>query len=343
MLPFVTIIIPTLNEEASIVDCIKSLLTDTYPRDRLEIVVVDGGSTDRTVAVVQETFPLAPTSTHQSTIRVIYNPARFQSSAFNEVMRQANHSDYIFRCDAHALYPPGFISAGVAVLDSHPEVGVAVSNAHTRVSAKLCGWQQWFQTATAFAQMSPLGVGRSTYRRGVNWSGYVDHGWHGLFRRRAVLELGGYDVAFRVNEDAELSHRLQQRGWKIWLDARLTATYYPRSTLGGLALQYWAYGGGRAKNVLKNKTPIKLRQLAPVALAAGTPPLLILSLLSPGFLLPLLAYVALVAVVAVRAAISQRDPRLLLTALVFPVMHFAWGTGFLAHAIQGFSSSACRK
>ncbi|MBV8650764.1 MAG: glycosyltransferase, partial [Alphaproteobacteria bacterium] len=44
------LVLPTLNEERHLERCLRSLLDDPYPRDRLEILVVDGGSTDRTVA-----------------------------------------------------------------------------------------------------------------------------------------------------------------------------------------------------------------------------------------------------------------------------------------------------
>ena len=106
---FVTVIIPVLNEEKYIADCINSLLNEHYPADRFEIIVVDGGSTDRTVAIINETFS-------SLNVRVLDNPKRFQSAGFNLAMENATYADYLLRCDAHAVYPPGFMSAAVATL-----------------------------------------------------------------------------------------------------------------------------------------------------------------------------------------------------------------------------------
>jgi len=325
---FVTVIIPVLNEEKYIADCINSLLNDRYPADRFEIIVADGGSTDRTVAIVNEAFS-------SLNVRVLDNPKRFQAAGFNLAMENADYADYLLRCDAHAVYPPGFISAAAGTLNDHPEAGAIVWLAKTITSSRLSGWQKWVQSAIAFTQRSPLGVGGSTYRRGGTGSGYIEHGWQGLFRREAVAAVGGYDETFRANEDSELSHRLIQANWKIWLEASLNVVYYPRSTILGLARQYFIYGDGRAGTVLKHKMRMKLRQLAPVAITAGTPVLVLSSLFSSYFLLPLAAYAGLVVSLAGYEAFKTRDARLLLSALAFPVMHYSWGAGFIRHLIKG--------
>lgn len=325
--PFVTVIIPVLNEEKYIAGCINSLLNDHYPADRFEIIVVDGGSADKTVARVNESFP-------SMNVRVLDNPKQVQSAAFNLVMYRAPYAHYLLRCDAHAVYPPGFISRAVGTLNNHPDAGAVVWPVKTIASSELSGWQKWVQSAIAFTQRSPLGVGRSAYRRDGTGSGYIEHGWHGLFRREAILYVGGYDETFHANEDAELSHRLLQADWKIWLEASLNVGYYPRSTILGLARQYFIYGDGRAGTVLKHKMCMKFRQLAPVAMTAATPVLVLLSLFSTCFLLPLAAYAGLVLFAGGYEAFKTKDPRLLLSALAFPVMHYAWGAGFIRHLIR---------
>ena len=122
-----------------------------------------------------------------------------------------------------------------------------------------------FQRAVAAAQNSPIGTGGSAHRMG-NASGPVDHGHHALMRIDAFRAVGGYDETFRANEDAELDYRLRQAGHTIWLTDRTAMTYYPRATVSGLFRQYFGYGGGRARNILKHRMRPRLRQMAPLAI-----------------------------------------------------------------------------
>ena len=102
----ITLAVPVLNEESYIASCLESLLTqgDTH---RLEILVLDGGSQDRTAAIVREMAARHPE------IRLVENPARLQSAAVNLAARiAARESRILLRADAHAWYPPGFVTGG---------------------------------------------------------------------------------------------------------------------------------------------------------------------------------------------------------------------------------------
>ena len=111
MLPFVTVVVPVLNEECYIAACLTSLLAqgnDWADGSAFEILVMDGGSTDRTqeiVAALQEANPF---------IRLVNNPKRLQSAAMNLAARIASpHATVLLRADAHALYPPDFLATCV--------------------------------------------------------------------------------------------------------------------------------------------------------------------------------------------------------------------------------------
>ena len=93
--PLVTVIIPMRNEEHRIGECIESVLRQDYPHDRLEIIISDGASTDRSKEVVQEYIKEYPF------IRLIDNPHKTQA----QTMRLAvplSAGEYIVRLDAHA-------------------------------------------------------------------------------------------------------------------------------------------------------------------------------------------------------------------------------------------------
>jgi succinoglycan biosynthesis protein ExoA len=295
---------------------LRTLLDDPFPRDRLEVFVVDGGSSDGTQGIVERLrseFPF---------VRLLDNPRRLQGAAFNLAFHKADpRAEWIVRCDAHARYPQGFLTRCITAGISRNVDVVTYADAPL---GETC-----FQKAIAFAQNSPVGVGRSLYRLGTQ-SGFVDHGKHGAFRR-GLLERGLlYDESFAINEDVELSHRVWQSGSGVWLEHELAVGYYPRKSLSALAQQYYRYGAGRARTLMKHGMTLKPRQSATLALLLAN----MGSFLGGFFWHPLwllfAAYGAAVAATATLGAATRRDPCVLLAALALPVMHHAWPVGWLA-------------
>lgn len=314
---FVTVVVPALNEQRHLERCVRSVLDDPHPRDRLELLIVDGGSTDGTLAIAERLAAEIPC------VNVLRNPRRLQAAAFNLALRHADaRATCILRCDAHALYPPGFPSRAV---DTLRRTGAAMVGFHAMAAA-----ESPFQAAVAFAQSTPAGVGSSEYRLGVH-SGWVDSAMHGCFSRAAVEAVGGYEETASHNEDAELSLRLRNAGGGIWLDDGLRVAYFPRSSLGALARQYFLYGLGRASTVVAHDQRPSPRQLAP--------PLLLLWHLASGLsalqarrvwpLAPIAAYLAAVTAVGAAGALRRRRPAILAAPLALATMHHAWGVGFL--------------
>ena len=313
--PFITVVLPTLNEADYIEDCLRTLLDDPFPRDQLEVFVVDGGSSDGTGAIVERLraeFPF---------VRLLDNPQRLQGAAFNLAFRHADpRAEWIVRCDAHARYPQGFLTRCIAAGAEHKVDVVTYADAPIG--------QTCFQKAVAFAQNSPVGVGRSLYRLGTE-SGFVDHGKHGAFRR-SLLEKGLlYDESFAINEDVELSHRIWKAGSGVWLEHELAVGYYPRKDLIGLARQYYRYGVGRARTLMKHGMTLKPRQGATLALLGANFVSLVGGFVWPQLWLLIGAYFVAIAAAATLGAVQRRDQCVLLAAVALPVMHHAWPVGWL--------------
>ena len=318
------IVVPTLNEASHIGDLLEALLVEAEALDA-RIVVADGGSADGTADIVNRLALSAPR------ISLIHNPQRIQSAAINLVVAQfGDTADYLIRIDAHGAYPPDYCRSLVAEASERAVAAVVVPMTTVGVAP--------FQRAVATAQNSAIGTGGSAHRTGKGY-GPVDHGHHALMRVDAFRAVGGYDQTFRFNEDAELDYRLRQAGGTIWLTDRTGMTYYPRSTPSGLFRQYFGYGGGRARNILKHRVVPRLRQLAPLAIL----PVVLLAALSIwhwAFLVPLALWgvgcIALGMQAARRNHAENRMPMWLspLVGVAAMIMHLAWSSGFWAHVAQ---------
>lgn len=326
--PSVTIIVPTLNEEKYIRDAIASLVPKNGTLD-YELIVLDGGSTDRTSPIVEEMAAANPR------IRLETNPARLQSAAVNRGAKIARpESRIIVRADSHAQYPPDFAIRLAQELQARNVASVVVP---MRTRGK-----DFLQRGIAAAQNSRLGNGGAAHRM-ANRSRYVDHGHHAAFDRSIFLAVGGYDESFTHNEDAELDIRLKNSGAQIWLSSELTINYFPRSSLGSLARQYFNHGAGRARTMLKHRRPPKIRQMLPVG-ALGMNVLSLASGLGLGwpFLLPSLAYVGACLSGGLLLAASERDPAVCTAGLAAITMHQSWAAGFIYRILRVSISKASR-
>ncbi|HVM16723.1 MAG TPA: glycosyltransferase family 2 protein [Gaiellaceae bacterium] len=317
-LPFVTVAIPARNEERHLGACLDAVLAQDYPRDRFEVLVVDGASEDRTRTIAEERAARADVP-----LRVVENPRRVIPTAINAALREAR-GEYLVRVDAHSIPAPGYVRHAV--------------EANLALGADLVGaWVEPvgttpFTRAVAAAFRSPFGTANATSWRRPAEPVDVASAPCGSYRVAALRAIGGYDEEQLVNEDYEANVRLREAGGRVVLSPHVSFEYVPRDSFGGLVRQFFRYGFYRARTMAKHPSSVRPRHLAPaVALAALA--VLAVAVAAVPAAWPLLAAVAAAyaAGVALATARSARDagdgwPLLL---LVFPTMHVAWGLGNL--------------
>lgn len=312
------VVIPALNEEECILGSVDSLLRQTAAD--FEIVVADGGSTDRTRALVATAMKRVPR------LRLVENPGRLQSRAVNLVaQRAASNVKWLIRADAHTIYPPNFVEALLAAARQTDASSVVVP---MRAIGESC-----FQRAAAAAQNSRLGNGGSLHRLGSG-SQFVDHGHHALFELGHFRRVGGYDEAFSHNEDFELDHRIRGAGGTIWLTAHAPVDYIPRRSPWMLARQYFLHGQGRARTVTKHALIPKIRQALPVAVlgcyvvGVGVSPWIPAALFLP------FAHLAICLAWGVTLGFRARDLCVAASGICAAIMHIFWAAGFCAGLLR---------
>jgi glycosyltransferase involved in cell wall biosynthesis len=309
-LPLITIAVPSFNEEHHIEVCLRDLLAQDYPREKIEILVADGRSTDRTREII------ARIAAEDSRVTLVDNPEKLQSAGLNEIIRRARGA-IIVRADVHAEYAKDFVRSCVEVLE---ETGADNAGGAARAKAKT-----FFQRALCAALASPLGVGGSSYRD-PDKEGFVDTVFPGAFRRRVFERVGLFDPRAITNEDAELNQRIVESGGKVYLSRKIVVHYYPRDSIMKLASQYHRYGQGRARTLLKKGKFLTLRPAVPFLLVSSAA--LLWTTAPPLGLLATTAYAAMTFVEAVRVGRVAGASAIPVVWAIFPVLHVAHGTGF---------------
>lgn len=317
-LPLVTIAMPAYNEERFIETCIRSVQAQDYPRDRIEILVADGRSEDRTRAI------LADLAAEDPRIHVIDNPERLQAAGLNRMIREAR-GDIVVRMDVHCEYAPTYVRICVETLE---RTGADNVGGAQRAKART-----GFQRALCAALTSPLGVGGASYRD-ANREGFVDTVFLGAFRKRVFEAIGLYDPRAITNEDAELNQRLLESGGKIYLSRDIEVHYYPRDSFTSLAKQYYKYGRGRARTLLKLGRFPTLRPVIPFLMVVGGVTLLVVPPLWPVAVPALAAYALATGAEAVRIGRGLGPSGIATAWGIFPVLHVSHGVGFAAGLIR---------
>jgi succinoglycan biosynthesis protein ExoA len=317
----VLVAIPVFNEAGHIEECIRSLMKGDERLAAAAIVVVDGGSNDATRRIVEDLADEFPN------LRLMHNPKRLQSAALNLAARAFGAGRRILvRCDAHSIYPANFIMQAADSLGRREVASVVVPMDAVGTTC--------FQRANAWIVDTPLGSGGSAHRGGRK-SMFVDHGHHAAFDLAAFLAAGGYDETFSHNEDAELDTRLRKSGGRIFLDADIRLSYMPRANVAALARQYFSYGKGRARTLMKHGERPRLRQLIPPAtlvaclLGLAVAPFTLWSLVLPG------GYIAALTFASIAVAMKYRSTCGLLAGLASATMHMSWSAGLFRQMLKG--------
>lgn len=309
--PSVSVILPILNEESDLENCISAILQQDYDGE-IEVILALGPSTDSTDTIAQHL------ASKDKRVKLVKNPTGLTAAGLNLAIAQSSY-EIICRIDGHAEISKTYIKSAVSIMKETGAVNVG--------GIMFADSDQGLQRTIAQAMRSKLGVGPSKFHTGGG-AGKSETVYLGTFKKSAILAAGGFDERFIRAQDWELNHRIQKRGGLIWFDPRLVVTYRPRKTLSKLAKQYFQYGRWRRVITRTHPNTSSLRYLAPpFALLVNLISLIAGIFISPLFLMPLFVYIFTLIIGGFLIGRTITDKFFL--PLVFATMHMSWGAGFI--------------
>ena len=318
--PIVSVVVPMLNELRYIDECLAGFANQSWPAERLDVVVVDAGSTDGSRELV-ETL-----AADRQWVRVVENPNRKASAAFNIGMDEARGEVFCL-FSAHGVPDPLYVERSVAVLRETGATGVGGVYEHEGVDP--------VSHAIGLAMASPLGM--ASPHRFAKYRREVDTISHPAYVTAAARAVGHFDESLERNSDYEFNWRVREAGGRLLFDPSIVSLYRPRSSLAALARQFWWYGRWKARVIDRHPGSLRPRHLAaPTAAAAAlVAPALTANRVGRRLVMGgLSAYGLLVASAVVQARRGAPVAHCPTIAASFPVMHLSWGAGFLASSIE---------
>lgn len=323
-LPLVTVIMPVRNEAAFIDQSLGAVLTQDYSPERMEVLVVDGRSTDATRERVAELAKRRP----EVALSVIDNPRGIVATGLNAGLARAQ-GEIIVRVDGHTIIAPDYVRQSVAAIER-----TKADNVGGRMAA--VGGGRLGQ-AVALATSSRFGVGnaRFHYSDEEEW---VDTVYLGSWPRGVFQRVGLFDEEQVRNQDDEFNYRLRARGGRILLCPLIKSQYHNRATLGSLWRQYLQYGYWKVRVMQKHLRQMRLRQFAPALFVSA----LVASLLAAPWSIAgrwalgglLATYMAANLAASIMVAAKGGWRMLPLLPVVFATLHVAYGVGFLGGLIR---------
>ena len=319
--PGVSVVMPILNEERHLRAAVAGVLDQHYPGD-LELIMAIGPCRDRTHEIAKELVADDPR------LRIVDNPAGRTPHALNLAIEAARH-DILVRVDGHGELGERYIERAVELLE---ETGAA--NVGGVMEAQ---GQTPFEQAVAFVYTSRWGLGGAAFHQGDVPAGPAETVFLGVFDKRELKAVGGFDETMHRAQDWELNYRLRQSGRVVWFSPELRVTYRPRSSLRALVKQMYDTGKWRREVVRRYPKTASVRYLAPpgavLAIAVGLVGAFVGTvigsrLLQLGVLAPL-GYGAFVGYVTATAPRTLTPEARRWLPAVLAATHLSWGAGFL--------------
>ena len=321
----VSIIIPCRNEEKYIGKCLDSLIYNDYPKNMIEIFVIDGMSEDNTRGIIERYIKKYPY------IKLINNSKRIVPTALNIGIKEAR-GDIIIRIDSHNTYPSNYIEKLVLWIrkskaDNIGGIWITKPGAETVIAR-----------AISLVLSHPFGVGNGLFRIGIKEPKYVDTVPFGAYKREVFNKIGLFNEKLIRNQDLEFNLRLKKVGGKILLVPDIVSYYYARSTLRALAKNNFSNGFWVIYSTKFAKIPFSVRHLIPFFFVLSICGSLILSFIYRFFIymfvLVFVTYLISNILFSLKTSFKKGFKYFIPLMLSFATLHFSYGFGSIVGLIK---------
>ena len=314
----ISIIIPVYNEEKYIGYCLDSILNADIGELKTEVLLIDGGSRDRTLEIIELYKDQAP-----FIVRLFSNPQQLTPISMNIGIENAR-GKFLFIISAHAAYDRNYFQAlyrRALELNADCVGPTLITEVRKRTPTSL---------SICHVLSDRLGVG-SRFRSGTDKLQEVDTVPFGCYRREVFDKIGLYDERLIRNQDIELNKRLKRAGGKIWLDPNVKAIYYARETYKDLAKNNFDNGKWNILTAYYTKTfsSLSLRHFIPL--------IFLMSLIIPLFCCQTVSFILLaiyLSIITFRSLQIKGETTLLHQVMAFLVLHFSYAFGEAAGIMQ---------
>ena len=312
------------NEQNYLPQLLEDIKKQTYNHQLIELVLVDGGSKDKTKEIMHHF-----SANHDFfSVQVLDNPKKIQSAGWNVVFKHFK-GDAIIRVDAHASIPMNFVEKNVERLKCNEMVcgGIRPNIIDDRTD-----WKKTLLTAEA----SMFGSSIASYRRKAD-KDYVKSLFHACYRKEVIEKVGLFNERLGRTEDNEYHYRVRQAGYKICMDPEIKSYQYARPTLKGMLKQ--KYGNGYWIGLTLGVCPqcLSIYHFVPFAFICGIILTTLLGLLWNWTLASLMwcAYLLLTIIMTLSAFFSEeRNIFLIFLPILFLMLHISYGVGTVIGLIK---------
>jgi len=317
--PKVSFIIPVLNEEKTIKNCLESILNLDYPKEKIEILISEGPSNDNTNKIIKD-------YSRNNNIIILQNPTGNTSIGRNICIENST-GDYIMNYSGHVIAEKNLLKIlALKLKESNKEiVAVGCSN----ISPEK---QNFIGKVSGIAFSSFMG-GKNFFVQNAEFENerYSDHISFACYRKKQVNEVGNFDPEFWCGQDAELDLRLIKTGYKILYTPETKVYHFKRNTIKSLFRQMYRYGIARAKMIKKHPKTLKIVHLIGPGFISGIILLILLTLIQilPIWFIPMLVIGYILLSIVSSLQVTKRPFFIISSILFYFLIHTGYGLGFL--------------
>lgn len=314
------------NEESVLNGLFRDFREQSYPHDKIEIVMVNNASTDNTRKMMEE---FMNTDYGFESVKLVDSTNKNQATAWNEALMHAT-GDIIIRIDAHSKIPRHFVAKNVfEITEGEDIVGGGRPNTTD-------GMSSWKLTLLA-AEESLFGSSVADYRRAPGQKIYLDSLFHAAYKREVFAKVGGFNEDLGRTEDNELHYRMRQAGYKFCCCPEIISFQHTRGTLKKMIRQKYGNGYWIGLTVGVCKECLNYFHFIPFVFVIALLFSLGLWILgNPTLFAVIVAMYTMFNLVNTVGCLVLKKPQIqfLLLPIIFPILHISYGIGTIVGLIK---------